>query len=131
MGAFDLDERYSALSAAGDPLIRPGELADFEPGYGFCGRCGARTALCRLRVGQCRLQIPAELLKIQRRRVRLKLIAQIAQPPFPIPDIKETPADRPSSPPVKRTLDGIESRPAAKRQRYFNACRSWPVADAI
>jgi IS5 family transposase len=29
-GFFDLDERYAALSAAGDPLLRLGELVDFE-----------------------------------------------------------------------------------------------------
>lgn len=29
-GFFDLDERYAALSAAGDPLVRLGELVDFE-----------------------------------------------------------------------------------------------------
>ena len=29
-GFFDLDERYSALSKAGDPLLRLGELVDFE-----------------------------------------------------------------------------------------------------
>ena len=29
-GFFDLDERYAALSAAGDPLLRLGELIDFE-----------------------------------------------------------------------------------------------------
>ncbi|NQW10118.1 MAG: hypothetical protein HQ481_09610 [Alphaproteobacteria bacterium] len=28
-GFFDLDERYAALSAAGDPLLRLGELVDF------------------------------------------------------------------------------------------------------
>ncbi|MGB0670705.1 MAG: IS5 family transposase [Rhodospirillales bacterium] len=29
-GFFDMDERYAALSAAGDPLLRLGELLDFE-----------------------------------------------------------------------------------------------------
>jgi len=29
-GFFDLDERYAALSAAGDPLLRLGDLVDFE-----------------------------------------------------------------------------------------------------
>jgi len=29
-GFFDLDERYSALSAAGDPLVKLGRLIDFE-----------------------------------------------------------------------------------------------------
>ena len=29
-GFFDLDERYAALSAAGDPLLRLSELVDFE-----------------------------------------------------------------------------------------------------
>ena len=29
-GFFDLDERYAALSAAGDPLLRLVELVDFE-----------------------------------------------------------------------------------------------------
>lgn len=30
-GFFDLDERYQALSKAGDPLERPGGVIDFEP----------------------------------------------------------------------------------------------------
>jgi IS5 family transposase len=29
-GFSDLDERYAALSAAGDPLERPGAVVDFE-----------------------------------------------------------------------------------------------------
>jgi hypothetical protein len=29
-GFFDLDERYAALSAAGDPLVRLAEVVDFE-----------------------------------------------------------------------------------------------------
>ena len=29
-GFFDLDERYQALSASGDPLVRLAELIDFE-----------------------------------------------------------------------------------------------------
>ena len=44
-GFFDLDERYAALSAAGDPLVRLGALVDFElfrPRLSS-GRCGART----------------------------------------------------------------------------------------
>ena len=30
-GFFDLDERYAALSEAGDPLERLGAVIDFEP----------------------------------------------------------------------------------------------------
>ena len=46
-GFFDLDERYAALSAAGDPLVRLAGLIDFEMfrpeldrGLAVSARCG-------------------------------------------------------------------------------------------
>ena len=44
-GFFDLDERYAALSAAGDPLEKLGRLIDFELFRPiWMPRFGARTA---------------------------------------------------------------------------------------
>jgi hypothetical protein len=44
-GFFDLDERYAALSEAGDPLERLGAVIDFEPfPIGWRRLCSDRTA---------------------------------------------------------------------------------------
>jgi hypothetical protein len=45
-GFFDLDERYAALSASGDPLERLAAVVDFEIFRPLLTkRCAARTAL--------------------------------------------------------------------------------------
>jgi hypothetical protein len=45
-GFFDLDERYAALSASGDPLERLAAVVDFEIFRPLLNqRCAARTAL--------------------------------------------------------------------------------------